>query len=49
MSLKEYCEKMIKFNNKKVNDEICDIHKKFNNLFNVIILPKLMIMKLINM
>ena len=30
MSLKEYCEKMIKFNNKKVNDEICDIHKKFN-------------------
>ena len=33
MSLKEYCEKMIIFNNKKVNDDIYDINKKFNNKY----------------
>ena len=33
MSLKEYCEKMIRFNNKKVNGDICDIHKKYNNKY----------------
>ena len=33
MSLKEYCEKMIRFNNKNVNGDICDIHKKYNNKY----------------
>ena len=32
MFLKEYCEKMIRFNNKNVNGDICDIHKKYNIL-----------------
>ena len=33
MSLKEYYEKMIKYNNKKVKNDICEIHKKYNNKY----------------